>query len=39
MLLDQLAFAPILLTGFFAFNGMIVERSFNGITSGLKMAR
>lgn len=36
MLFDQLLFAPVLLTGFFAFNGLVVERSLSGAQKGIK---
>jgi len=36
MLLDQLAFAPILLSGFFTLNQIVVDRDIKSFDKGVK---
>ena len=39
MLLDQLVFAPILLTGFFPLNQVIVDRDIKSLQKGVKVMK
>ena len=39
MLFDQLLFAPIFLAGFFTIQGLVNERSFEGVKSGIKLCQ
>jgi len=39
MLLDQLAFAPVLLSGFFPFNQIIIDRDIKSFNKGIEVTK